>query len=247
MLFDLTLLCCSYETPQIIQLMFQSFVYHHPDTKIPLIVMENSKSDETEQILKKNNIFYHRTPGATHSPSVSLGLESVKTKYCLLVDSDILFLKPVDALMRMFVENNLALMGEMQESRGGYNLHPRISPHACFIDMEKIDRYGIKYHDQTRIDSTQSNGFFGNIPLQKNGGEKYYDVGSTFLEDIRTNNLKIAKINSKLTEYVFHAESGSWATKSGIPGYIELGKQRENRFFERAKMYENVSIENKFS
>lgn len=247
MIDNLTLVTCSFETPKITYSMLQSFVANHGPGPHDIVILENSRNNETSEILEKNKIIFSKNPGGTHSPSVEIALNKVKTKYALLLDTDVIFLKPIDDLFNLFKKNGLTLMGQLMESRGGYNLYPRISPHACFINIDNIRKHNIHFHDQEKIDRTGSNGFFGNIPIQKNNGGKYYDCGSSFFEDIQNTGLKIGKINSMLENTIYHAESGSWATKSGIPGYIEMGKQRENNFFNLSKIYSDVSIYEKFN
>jgi hypothetical protein len=244
---NITFLTCSYNQKQILEFALKSIVFHHPNNKIKLLVIENSDTNEICDWLAENNISFWKndTGKTTHSPSVALGLGLIETKYCVLFDTDIIVQKPLEKLFDLFEKNNLTLAGELQGSRGGYNLFDRISPHFCLINMHNIDLNDIVFHDQKRIDYTGSQGFFNHIPLQNNDGKKYYDCGGTFLEDVRKNGLKVANL-SGLKDYIYTCESLSWSEQSKVDGYIELGKQRRKEFMEKAIKYKDVDLKNKF-
>ena len=243
---DLTLIVCSYNTPDILETMLKSFVFHHK-TKNPMsiIVMENSTNELTVRMLQKNKIPYVRNKGMTHSIAVDIALKNVKTKYALLVDSDIIFNRSVEEVYKQFVSNGVCILGEVGGDRGGYRLYPRVYPWFCMIDMEQINKHNITFHDQKRIDSTNSGKFFGNIPLNFDHNGHYYDVGSTFLEDIHKNNLKIA--NVKLDDVFFtHLEGMSWHKETNIGWFLDVYKNKEPKIFMNMMKYKSASINRKF-
>ena len=134
---NLTLIAASYNTPEITECMLKTFTNLYPNTKI--LISENSSNDETEIILKDNNIPYIRNKNGLHSPSVDLLLDSVTTDYALLVDTDVLFLKDMNHIFKIFVDSDITLMGEIVGDRGGKKLHKRVNPWHCFINVKKID------------------------------------------------------------------------------------------------------------
>ena len=242
-----TWITCSYEQPTILECALKSIIFNHPQDKFNLLVVENSKDESIRNFLRENDInFIDNSKGDTrHSPSMDFGIKQVKTKYAIIFDTDVLIQKPIYKLANIFIENKLTLAGEQQSSRGGYNLHERISPHFALVNMENINKHNINFHDQKRIDDSGSNGFFDNIPLQNNEGKKYWDCGSTFMYDIRKVGLKAANMNG-LNNFVYTCESLSWAEKSGIPGYIQLGEHRRSEFLIKAKMFNGVKLRGKF-
>ncbi|MBL8376413.1 MAG: glycosyltransferase [Burkholderiales bacterium] len=242
---DLTLLTCSYETPEITVAMLRSFLAHHPG-KHRLLVVENSRDEATRDLLRANGIRHLANPGGTHSPSVDLGLANIDTKHVLLIDTDIIFHDDVSPLYDQFRSEDLTLMGEVQESRGGYDLYSRVAPYCCFINRATLKKHGLRYHDQKRIESTGSQGFFSNLPLQDNDGRKHYDVGSTLLEDCLALGLKVGQVADTLPEYVEHFEGMSWREKSDIPHFQEWGKRVWQRFMACAKPYEDVVLSGRF-
>jgi hypothetical protein len=223
--------------------MLQSFVYHHPGVRFRALIVENSADNDISDFLKHHEVPYWRndTGDTRHSPSVDLGLARLRTKYVLLCDSDIVIRRSLHRLLGMLIANDLDVAGTAQGNRGGYVLHSRISPHFCLINLDSVKKNGIVFHDQERINRTGSNGFFNHVPVQNNDGRAHYDCGSTFFEDCVNKNLRIVTI-SGLDQYVFHAESLSWAESANK----ELGTQRRNMFMDESAPYQGVDIRGRF-
>lgn len=245
---DFTLIVPSYNTEEITLCFLRSFVQNHPNWQANLILSDNSTNDLTKNLLDKYKIPYYSDPGSTHSPSVQKMLDLCKTKYAIHCDTDILFSQSILKLLELFIENDLSLMGEKQDSRGGYNLYSRIAPYFCVFDVEKIRENGCVFHDDSRIDLTNSRGFFNNVPLQPNNGQKYYDCGSIIFEDCTKKGLKIGNISGIIQKYVTHFEGMSWRSKSGINGYIVQGNKVYNSYkiVVNKLGLEKVGIEGKF-
>lgn len=244
---DLTLVTCSYNTPIVTLTMLKSFYYHHKklSDKFNVIIMENSTNDETSVLLDESNIKYIRTPGATHSESVDAALKKVKTKYCLLVDTDIIFHKSMLKIYSDFKKLDITTMGEIVGSRGGYNLHLRVFPWFNFINMEQVNSKGLSYHNQDKITKSKSENFYKNIPLNYNYDGKFYDVGATFLEDILENGLSAGNIKWD-PEYFTHYEGMSWRGFTGMSGFVDQNNRTISRYLSETNLYRNLNIKNKF-
>lgn len=243
---DLTVGIPSYNTPEVLISSLKSLVDNHPNWDIKLMISENSTNDKTQKILDEMGIPYKKNPGSTHSPSVQKMMDECKTRYFLHLDSDVVITHPLYDLFEKFIKHDLALMGELQENRGGYKLKPRIAPYFCMMDLKKIKESGCLFHDEERIVATGSQGFFANIPIQKNEGQVYYDCGSILFEDCQKKDLKIGNLSVNIHKYVFHAESISWAPNSGVHGYVKLGNYRLAKFNEFASKYNDVDLDEKF-
>lgn len=196
---NLTLISCSYNTPKVTENMLKSFLMFHPNTEI--LICENSKTEETRDILKTANIPFIQPNTEFHSPSVDALLENINTDYALLVDTDIIFLKNNDMAFKTFKDMELTLMGDIIDSVSSH--HNRVNPCHCFINVKNIKQYNIKFHDIERTDTSE----------QSNG--RYYDVGSSFLEDVLKEKLKVGDYKGNTFDYK-HYGSMSWA----IPRYI---------------------------
>jgi hypothetical protein len=172
--------------------MLKSFTSIHPEC--PVLVCDNSTDNDTQAILTKSNIPFFSNKGGLHGPSVDLLLSKVKTRYVLLVDTDVIFLKNHDAVFEQFCEKNISLMGEIVGDRGGKLLHLRVHPWHCFIDVRNIRDNSINFYDDVRMKSRDS---------------RRYDVGSSFFEDIKKAGLLIANYNGQ--NYLYkHYEGMSW-------------------------------------
>jgi len=246
---DFTLIVASFNTPIVTEHLLKSFIYHHREDQYNIILMENSLDDETKKILTNNNIPYVSNPGMTHSESVDIALRLCKTKYALLLDTDVIFLQNVEKVLETFVLKKSTLMGEVSGSRGGYVLKNRVNPWFCLINIDDIRKHNIRFYDPVRINNTNSQGFYGNIPIQNiNDGNRYdvfYDVGSTFFEDIQRKNLKI--INAKgFEKYFTHYEGMSWRKNTNIDSIVNFANEVENRYVNDIEQYKSIDIKDKF-
>jgi hypothetical protein len=221
---DLSLITCSFETPLITETMLKSFKsIHNEFDSMNIVIMENSRDEETRNMLDSYGIPYVKNSGGTHSKSMDIAFEKCKTKYALVVDTDIIFKKNIVPVFGMIQNNKIDLCGLECGDRGGYKLMTRIHPWFMFVNVEKINKLGIKFHDEDRINKTQSQGFYQNVPINNiKLDEPMYDVGSTFYEDVKNHGLKIA--NTPVIQNWFqHYEGSSWQRKSGHAGFEQLG------------------------
>jgi hypothetical protein len=226
---DLSLICCSYNTPEILEIMLKSFLVMHPELgRMNVLIMENSTDDITQHMLDNYKIPYVRNPGGTHSKSLDIAFEKCTTPYALVVDSDIVFQQNIIDLYCLFRQIRSDLAGIECGSRGGYNLKTRIHPWFMFVNIDSIKKNNIKFHDEVRINATNSGGFFGNIPINNVKTDAFlYDVGATFYEDVKNARLKITNL-PLVNKYFLHTEGMSWQRTCGHSGY----EYRGNKLFE---------------
>jgi len=244
---ETTILTCSYNTPDITLTMLKSFVSVHGDGPHKILISENSNNEDTSKLLDENGVKYIRNPGSAHSQSIDALFKACTTRFALMVDTDIIFTQSINKLADVIKQNNAAILGSIQYSRGGYLLHNRIDPCFCLIDLDLIKQNEIKFHDQKRIDESKSNDFYKNIPINyaiKNT-IPYYDVGSTFYEDILKNKLMVVSAK-QIDKYYKHYEGCSWRIGCGNKWLNDLGHKIWLEYQETIKKYENVCIKNKF-
>lgn len=237
---DLTLLTCSFNTPLVTQNMLKTFTGMHPEC--PVLVCENSSDDQTTAILKSAKIPYIENRGGLHGPSVNKLLQACTTKYALLVDTDVIFLKNHDDIFESFCLLDLTLMGEIVGDRGGKRLYKRVHPWHCFINVERVKQHNINFFCMNR---------------QKSRGEKRYDVGSSFFEDIQAAKLKIADFCGNGVYYK-HYEGMSWhINRHGVsdgdidvdeqathnnPGILNYGKHVLKTYLQETQHLNNVKL-----
>lgn len=192
---NITLATCSYNTPDVTITMLKSFFKHHDECKV--LICENSTDDETQKLLKQHNVPYFTNYQGLHSPSIDLLIDKCTTDYMLLVDTDVIFLKPHQDIFESMQTMDVTLLGEVCGDRGGKQLHNRVHPWHCFINIKHIKDNNIKFYDYDR--------------QIKRDGDKIYDVGASFFEDIRKVKLKIGNVSLQ-DDYYKHYEGMSWRT-----------------------------------
>lgn len=244
---DLTLITCSYNTPAITMAMLKSWMAVHNVTQ-RVIICENSTNDDTKTLLRGSNIPYVSNPGFSHGQGVNKALDICKTKYALLVDTDVVFLKDHSDIFKQFKKMDLAVMGKVEGDRGGKCIYNRVNPWHCFIDVEKIKQNNIQFFDEQRMkDSFET--------------DRIYDIGSTFFEDVKKAKLKIGDVDLS-SKYYLHFEGMSWYKNkydsskedTGIdfggthnnPNFVQAYEQKYLQFKQIEKDFINIDITNKF-
>jgi hypothetical protein len=228
--------------------MLKSWVHYHPNTQQQIVLIDNSTDNNTQNLLTQNNVPFSVSKNDTHGNGINSGLKLCKTKYALLVDTDILFLKNHADIFEQFKTLNLTLMGKIEGSRGGKDIYNRVNPWHCFINVDHIRKHDIVFFNEVRMkDSFKTT--------------KIYDIGSTFFEDVKNAKLKIGDIDLN-NSYFFHLEGMSWyknkfdATKkdTGIdfggthnnPNFVTAYEQKINLFNNLKQKYSHTSITDKF-
>jgi hypothetical protein len=185
----------------------------------------------------------------SHGNGVNELLKLCKTKYALLVDTDIIFLKDHTNIFQQFKNMNLALMGKVEGDRGGKSIHKRVNPWHCFIDIEQIKTNNITFFDEERMKNSFKT-------------DRIYDIGSTFLKDIQDNKLLVGDVDLS-SDYYIHFEGMSWyknkfdETKedTGIdfggthnnPTFIKAHEQKYFNFLTIKQRYDSVKITDRFT
>lgn len=242
-----TLMTCNYNTPKHILTMLRSFVKTNGDGPWNLVLFDNSTDEISSGLLNENEIFHYRTPGQTHSPTIDKLLLNCKTKYALLVDSDIIFRQKIDKLIDVMEKTGAAILGQTCGDRGGYRLNKRVHPWFCLINVEKVKQHKISWHDQKRIDDTNSGYFYKNVPICPFVGNitPFYDNGATFYEDVCKAGLRIVEAIG-IEKYYTHYEGSSWQRNSGHSGFENLGNSVYEMFLKEYEFYKDVDIKGKF-
>ena len=175
-------------------------------------------------------------------------INDCKTKYALIVDSDIEFRKRIGPLFDMFIKEGAALMGEVCGSRGGYNLYNRVHPWFMFVDIENIQKHGIRFYDEKRIEETDSCHFYQAVPMLLRYDDVWrYDVGATFYEDVINAGLKVSNYKAE-PEYFIHFEGMSWQDKSNHTWLMQHYQQVRNLLYmnRQTKAYFKIRIDGCF-
>ena len=237
---DLTVITCSYNTPDVTLTMLRSFCAHH--SYINPLIIDNSTDDETEMLLSSSSIPYIRNKGGLHNRSVDILFKNVVTQYALLVDTDVIFLKNQQPIFTKFKQSSVAILGDICGDRGGKKIHNRVHPWYCWLDMEQIKKHHISFFNESK---------------QFSKSNKIYDVGCTFFEDVKEAGLHIGDIKLE-NNYFKHYEGMSWRTKrygkedgdidhnagavhNNLSLY-QLGRYNEELYRTEIQRYKNIEI-----
>lgn len=197
---DLTILTCNYNTPDLIVNLKKS-IDKYSCLDYELFVVNTSTDNISEKILSENNINFINFKGEIHGRGVNFGLQQIKTKYVLLLDSDIIITNNISNIFKKFIDNQLTLAGRVVYNEGGKQLYPRVDPSFCFINTENLNQFGIIFFDEVRTKlSRQSNGYV-------------YNIGSTMFEDVIKNELLIGDFDLRNKKFI-HYEGMSWRVQS---------------------------------
>lgn len=127
---------------------------------------------------------------AKHSMSVDWLCKHLSENFILL-DSDVLLKRPVD-----FIDDNYICCSDiLRVHEDIYRILPMIS----YINVRKMNEYGISFFDGSRMHSL----------VDLSSRYHWYDTGASFYEDTKKLNL-FKRINS--AEYIVHYGNGSWRT-----------------------------------
>lgn len=248
---NLTLITCSYNTPLITLTMLKSFAFTHNLTEQQpqqLVLVDNSTDQQTRGLLFDNKVPYKCSPGNTHGQGINEALDLCKTDYALLVDTDVIFLKDHTDVFEQFKSLDLVMMGKVEGDRGGKRIYKRVNPWHCFLNVKKLKEYNLTYFDPKRM-------------KQSFDTDCIYDIGSTFLEDVRKHELKIGDVDLERT-YFLHMEGMSWYKNKFNPHdedtgidfggthnnikFVHLYNEKYKAFENIKEKYKTVTVSNKF-
>ena len=215
---ELTILTCNHDTPDITRKMIKSFVLTNINISPDFLVMDTSYYNGQLDSFVETIASIVDVPDTSHGNAVNLAFDYINSKYILLVDSDVLFLKDITKTFEKFKESGAVLMGEVVGDRGGKKLHPRVNPWFCFMDLETLKNHNIKFYDHHRTKEIKS--------------DRIYDIGSTMFEDVVNAGLTIADVKME-GKYFKHYEGMSWRVQKYNPNQpdtdIDVGGTHPNK------------------
>lgn len=189
---DLTLLTCNFNTPYLIDGLLKSLIKTASD--LPNILVMDT-SIENSQVVP-DYIPSFRFSGGTHGEAVNLAFKKIKTRYVLLVDSDILFLQDYKKPFEVFKKEGAVAMGNIVGDVAGKSLYPRIEPWYCFLDLSVLNHFKISFFDAVRTSNSKNS-------------NRVYDIGSTMFEDLNNRGMKMIDVNLE-GKYFKHYGGMSW-------------------------------------
>lgn len=218
-IYDLTLVSCNHDTPDLI-LNLQKSIENTQFIIPQILIIDTGFYPSKDYNGKLRTYHMHCT---SHGVAVNESFDLVKTRYMLLIDSDVLFLKDIKHPFEKFKECGAALMGEVVGDRGDKSLYPRVNPWFCFIDLKQLKEHDILFYDKERTERSKRK--LMNPP-------RVYDIGSTMFEDVVNAGLTIADVKME-GKYFKHYEGMSWRVQKYDPNNgdtdIDIGGTHDNK------------------
>lgn len=218
---DLTIVTCNYNTVDLVRNLITS-IRKVCKTVPKILVMDTGEIPTPSKDMISGgdygDIQYFWKKNTTHGNGVNLAMDLVKTRYMLLVDSDVLFLQDIEKPFNIFKDGEFTLMGEVVGDRGGKSLYPRVNPWFCFMDLKQLHEKGIQFYDHYRTKVLKS--------------PKIYDIGSSMYEDVLNNELSVANVLME-NKYFRHYEGMSWRVQRYNPNNgdtdVDVGGTHDNK------------------
>jgi hypothetical protein len=237
---DITLLVVNWNQRPCIELLLKSYVQHHwIGNPLKLVLIDNGSDDGSIEWLKENDVPYYGLPNNIgHENAVNLAYTSyIKTKYVLLVDSDVQFKNYVHDYIDN-LDNIVISAGELIDKNfiNEIKIKDRISPWFTLFNYERAREAGIDIF-RTNQDWT-------------------YDVGSEFYERIIKagfQNFNIERLPGNQDDDLVsmkyrkfrHWGKVSWDVFEHLDRVTEIVKRRV-AIMEELRVYSGVDLKNKF-
>jgi hypothetical protein len=198
---DLTFIFCDYLAPELGNNLIKNIRKFHSEE--PIIAAATNEKVDWDLLESDEKTTWVSLPATTHGEGVNLLIQKVKTKYALLLDSDVFLLKPITEIYDKVSKHKLDMAGKVVGDVAGKRLYPRVEPWFCFLNAEKINRHKLRFFDKVRTkDSKQTN--------------RVYDIGSTLFEDMKEGWFPVGDIDCN-EKYYRHYGGMSWHTTKFDP------------------------------
>ncbi len=141
-----TLVTVNWSQQDAMLLMLKSYVAeHYKGEKLNLLVFDNGSEDESRWKLHEAGIEYSfAIKNIGHENGINELYKQVKTKYALLVDTDIRFKESIESYLDLLNDNCIAVgeqVGELNAAWG--TIKPRLGAWLILFDIEKCREAGI--------------------------------------------------------------------------------------------------------
>lgn len=215
-LSDLTLLTVSFNNNLLTGMMLKSF--SKQTGIIPkVVIVDNGDKIPVDKglksVFKVIDNFNHKLlsdeiqPSRNHCKTIDYALKNeITTKWCLLVDNDILFKNTLKSFLLNFDTNKYDSAGEI-----GFDIIPpnRLYPYFCLINIDKFLKEKIDYYNKDFcMKLFDKNG--NELKNSKFGHSGLYDTGYYFYEQIK--NWSIQKIH--INDLCVHLKNGSFGNRN---------------------------------
>lgn len=214
---DLTLITCSYNSLALMKNWY--FSIKNVFAEVPNIIVCENSDDAGEQgrimtFMLDNNIPFiqNATDDKTHAHGVRMIIPFIKTKYALLLDTDVEMLKePSDVIHKMDEHQDIALGGFYGKRLPNYV--NRVHPWFMVMNVPIVRKANLFFNGEN---SEENRRMFS--PLFTKNKLNKYDVGCRFCEEAEFRGYKILTLNKLCKDcnngpWFRHHEGLSWCKR----------------------------------
>lgn len=235
---NVTLVSINWNQQKVMELMLKSFIkFHYNGEKLNLILVDNGSTDNSKQWLIENEIPFVSLPqNIGHEQAIDYIYPMIKTKYALIVDTDILFLKNVYNEYLPLFNDEVKLIGEYLISNN--ELVSRVGAWFFFYDIESMRKSGVN--------------------VFRDAENWIYDVASWQTEKVIQNGFKIHDVKRKneignqdvdiygmVYDTHIHFGKTSWDLSHHGDRQREVAERR-NFINDKVNEYSDIDLKNKF-
>lgn len=144
---DVTVVLATYNAVKAVALSWESFKFHHGN--IELFAGDDGSDDGADCYIKNKANLFRQYKGVHHAAILDDLCKLVKSKYTLIIDSDVEFLRPVLGDMLNTIEINKAwcvaassrLHGEFTQNNVMMQAQRRIDPMCALFDTKQLQKF----------------------------------------------------------------------------------------------------------
>jgi len=236
---DITIVIVNWQQQKALELCLKSYVKHHYSGEaLKIILADNHSSDGSfKWILEQGIPFISFSENIGHEQAINAIYPSIKTKYCLICDTDIEFLGNIFETLVPLLNDEIKLVGDyITGDQLNAPVKPRVGAWFYLFDIEAMKGHG--------VDSF------------RDSGDWSYDVGSWMTEKILSHGYKIhhiPRLNQDIDhelismQYPTHNHIGkvSWDIQQHMDRESEVLRRR--RYIEeKLSEYSNINLKDKF-
>lgn len=238
---DITLVTVNWNQQPCVELLLKSYVkYHYCGTPLKLLLVDNDSDDGSREWMDDNDIpFVVTEANIGHENALNAIYDKIKTKYCLLNDTDVEYHDSVYSYLYLMNDYCISV-GEMIDKNymNDTKIKDRISPWFWLYDISKLKEAGVTYFR----DPANENWTYDVASWQT---EQLLNLGYTNHNLIRKPGHQDNDIVSMRYDKVDHIGKVSWNLDNHIDRYSEVMRRRQY-VKDRLQLYEDIDLKGKF-
>lgn len=237
---DITLVCVNWNQQPCVELLLKSYVKRHfIGSKLKLLLVDNGSKDGSKEWLNLMGVpFVDFNNNHGHENALNMIYGDIKTKYVMLVDTDVEFLGNVFSYV-MEMKDGCISVGELIDKNymNDIKIKDRISPWFWMFDYEAMREIGVDTF-RTKEDWTYDVG--------SEYWEKMVSAGYTNYNLIRKSGNQDNDLVSMQYDKVSHFGKVSWDIETKHGDRKTEVERRRHYIRERLELYKDVDLTNKF-